>query len=84
MARRELPDIILLDLHMPVMDGYEMLSLLRAESEIRSIPVILFTADAMEENINRMKSYRTADILTKPLSRKRLLTSLHKQLDRNL
>ena len=81
MARSNTPDLILLDLHMPVMDGYQMLTHLREDPDLAAIPVILFTADAMEDNINRMKTFRTADILTKPLTRKKLLASLHKQLD---
>tara|TARA_B100001939_G_scaffold253115_1_gene220058 strand:- start:25227 stop:27314 length:2088 start_codon:yes stop_codon:yes gene_type:complete len=81
MIRSNPPDLILLDLHMPVMDGFEMLTRLRKDTTLDSIPVVIFTADAMEDSINRMKAFRTAEILTKPLTRKKLLSSLHRHLD---
>tara|TARA_Y100001937_G_scaffold128748_1_gene207554 strand:+ start:20387 stop:22375 length:1989 start_codon:yes stop_codon:yes gene_type:complete len=70
------PDVVLLDLHMPVMDGYEMLRRLQSMEGYKDIPVILFTADAMEDNMNRMKSYGPAGILTKPLTKKKLIAAL--------
>ncbi|MCB1170949.1 MAG: response regulator [Leptospiraceae bacterium] len=78
------PDLILLDLHMPVLDGYGMLEAIRENreyQELKDIPVLLFTADAMEENMLRMKTYSTAGILTKPLSRQGLIDALHRVLD---
>ena len=77
------PDLILLDLHMPVLDGYAMLEAIQEDGQyqdLQDIPVLLFTADAMEENILRMKTYDTAGILTKPLSRQGLIDALQRVL----
>jgi len=52
-AQRERPDIILLDLTMPVMDGAEMLAKLKADPELRTIPVVMLTAEAGRETVLR-------------------------------
>lgn len=82
-ARNWMPDIMLLDLHMPVMDGFTVLEHLKEMPEMQSMRVVLFTADAMEENMNRMRNYNTAGILTKPLTRQKLLISLQQALSRD-
>jgi CheY-like chemotaxis protein len=43
-ATREKPDVIILDVTMPIMDGMEMLSMLRASHDLRTIPVVMLTA----------------------------------------
>jgi len=47
LARRERPDLILMDIQMPVMDGYEATVQLKADPELRAIPVVALTAYAM-------------------------------------
>lgn len=64
MARR--PDIILLDIMMPVMDGYELMERLKANNELASIPVIALTALAMQEDIDRISESGINDYLIKP------------------
>ncbi len=65
--RSECPDIILLDLHMPKPDGYEILAELRSPGSFgRSIPVLVFTADATSEARSKALDAGASDFLTKP------------------
>jgi putative two-component system response regulator len=62
------PDLILLDVMMPVMDGYAVLAQLRASELTRDIPVIFLTALAEAEDIERGLRQGAADYITKPCS----------------
>ena len=65
-AARERPDLILLDLAMPVMDGLEMLVQLRADPELASIPVIMLSAETRREHLLRAAKLGVRDFLVKP------------------
>jgi two-component system cell cycle response regulator len=65
-AQRERPDVILLDLTMPVMDGVEMLTRLKANPELRSIPVVMLTAESGRENVLRIAKLGVRDYVVKP------------------
>jgi hypothetical protein len=65
MARR--PDLILLDVNMPGLDGYQVLKVLRADSRTKDIPVIAVTANAMPSDIERGLAAGFSEYLTKPL-----------------
>ena len=65
-AAREKPDVIVLDVTMPVMDGTEMLGRLKSTPELRSIPVIMLTAEAGRENVLRIAKLGVRDYLVKP------------------
>ncbi len=65
-ASRDKPDIIILDVTMPVMDGMEMLSMLKANHELRSIPVIMLTAEAGRDTVLRIAKMGVRDYLIKP------------------
>lgn len=67
-ARREIPDIILLDIMMPEMDGYETCSLLKSDSATGSIPIIFVTAMGEEEDEAKGLEAGAIDYLTKPIS----------------
>jgi putative two-component system response regulator len=60
------PDVILLDLHMPYMDGFGVLELLRARSARSFVPIIVLTADATPEARLRALAAGATDFLTKP------------------
>ncbi|EME68830.1 response regulator receiver domain-containing protein [Paramagnetospirillum caucaseum] len=60
------PDLILLDVMMPGMDGPDTLAALRADSATRGLPVIFITAKAQAEEIGRFHSLGVADVITKP------------------
>jgi len=73
-ARMSLPDVILLDLMMPVMDGYTMNQRLKEGSDTRNIPVIVITArSGMEPMFESGKGYPIQGYLVKPFSRNELL-----------
>lgn len=61
------PDLILLDVNMPQMDGYQLLDILRAERSLRGVPVVAVTANAMPRDIERGLAAGFAAYLTKPL-----------------
>ncbi len=60
-------DLILMDIHMPVMDGYEASKQIRAHSEFDAIPIIALTADVMPEDIAFAKEHGMQDHLAKPI-----------------
>jgi len=68
LAKREIPDLILLDIMMPDMDGYQVCSLLKADSQTARIPVIFITAMGNEENETKGLDCGAIDYITKPIS----------------
>jgi CheY-like chemotaxis protein len=66
-AARELPDLILLDLHLPGLHGDEVLKRLRREPATAGIPVVILSAEASPAVIRRMRSSGVIAYLTKPL-----------------
>ena len=65
-AESEQPDVILLDMMMPVMDGSQTLIALQANPGTKKIPVIFLTAKAMSSEIERLKRMGAIGVLTKP------------------
>jgi signal transduction histidine kinase/ActR/RegA family two-component response regulator len=73
LARAERPDIVVLDVIMPVMDGWTVLRTLKADKDLAAIPVIMVTiADERERGL----SLGAADYLVKPVDRERLTAAL--------
>lgn len=66
LARREKPDVILLDVMMPGMDGPTVLGRLHADPQTASIPVVLLTAKALTQEVERFRALGVAGIITKP------------------
>ena len=69
----ELPDMIILDVMMPRMDGFETLKKLRADDKSKEIPVIMLTAKAQDADIFKGWSSGVDSYLTKPFSPRELL-----------
>jgi CheY-like chemotaxis protein len=65
LARR--PELILLDINMPGMDGYQVLEVFKANARLKTIPVVAVTANAMTRDVERGKAAGFTDYLTKPL-----------------
>jgi CheY-like chemotaxis protein len=80
-ARRERPDLILLDINLPGMDGFAALAALRSDPATHAIPAIAVTANAMKHDSERGKAAGFADYLTKPLDIEQLLKSVRRCLD---
>ena len=76
LAQQHRPDLILLDVHMPDLSGYEVLQRLRAEPRTASIPVVMLSADASHEQIQRFRDAGARDYLTKPLDLQNFLSQL--------
>jgi PAS domain S-box-containing protein len=82
LARDHLPDLILLDLHLPDMAGDEALRRLRQDPRTRTIPVVMISADATQAQIERLLAAGADEYLTKPLDVKRFLEVVEAMLDR--
>lgn len=67
LARARLPDLILLDINMPGMNGYQVLDMIRQLDELKAIPVIAVTANAMPRDIERGIAAGFDNYLTKPI-----------------
>lgn len=65
-ARESNPELILLDLQMPEMDGYQVLAALRSEPRFRTLPILALTASAMRGDRERILDAGFTDYLAKP------------------
>ena len=79
-ARREMPDIILMDMSLPVLDGWGATRILKAEERTRSIPVIALTAHAMAVDLSKALECGCDDYDTKPIEMPRLLEKMDRLL----
>ncbi|MDP2136660.1 MAG: response regulator [Candidatus Didemnitutus sp.] len=66
LAAREMPDLILLDVTMPVMDGIEMLTKLKADPKLKGIPVMMLTAEGGRDNVLKIAKIGVRDYIVKP------------------
>ena len=73
MATSESPDIILLDMSLPIMDGWEVARKLKADDNLKAIPVIALTAHAMAGDREKTLEAGCDEYDTKPIEFKRLL-----------
>lgn len=79
-ARQELPHCILMDLSLPIMDGWEATTQLKADPATRHIPVIALTAHAMAGDEQRARAAGCDDYVAKPID----LTTFQRKLERVL
>jgi len=80
LAERERPELILMDLSLPIMDGWEATKRLKANSELHSIPVIALTAHAMVGDEEKALAAGCDDYLVKPLNEDILMAKIQKYL----
>lgn len=79
-AMKEKPDLILLDIMLPKMNGYEVCRTLKTDESTKSIPVVMLTAKGQE--VDKVKGFQSGadSYMTKPFSPLRLLTELEEKL----
>jgi two-component system cell cycle response regulator DivK len=81
MAQSELPDLILMDMSLPVLDGWGATRRIKAEASTRSIPLIALTAHAMAGDRDKALQAGCDDYDTKPIELGRLLDKMERLLD---
>jgi CheY-like chemotaxis protein len=80
-AATERPDLILMDLSLPVLDGWEATRRIKADPATARIPVIALTAHAMSGEEDKARAAGCDDFLTKPIDEDLLFTKLRRWLD---
>lgn len=80
LARREKPDLILMDLSLPVLDGWQATTLLKADPETKGIPIVALTAHAMAGDEQRARQAGCDDYMAKPIDPEKLQTLLREYL----
>ena len=81
-AERDRPDVIVLDVMMPLVDGFAVLGRLQANPDLRTIPVIMLTARGQERDVLSGLQAGAADYIVKPFSLKELLARVEVALRR--
>jgi two-component system response regulator VicR len=82
-VRRIKPDLVLLDLMMPDMDGWEVYQQMKADEELKDIPVIVVTAKAQSiDKVLGLHIAKVDDYVTKPFGPQELLQSVERVLDK--
>ena len=76
LAEQNQPDIILMDIQMPVMNGYQAIKQLKKNERLKSVPILAITASAVKEEGEKIKSAGFDAYLTKPLRRAELFSEL--------
>lgn len=72
----EIPDMILLDVYMPDMDGFEVCQTIKQDARFQQIPIVFLTAKAEEQAIQKGMALGAVDYITKPFSEEQLFTVL--------
>ena len=80
MALSEKPDLIIMDVMMPVMDGYQALAKLKENDTTKEIPVVMLTARARPEDVERAGTEGASDYIVKPFTPTALMEKINKAL----
>lgn len=75
-CRRQRPDLVLLDMSLPVKDGWQVAAEMKADADLKSVPVIALTAHAMADDRQRALAAGCDDYDTKPVDLPRLLAKI--------
>ena len=74
------PDLILMDIQLPIMDGYTAVSRIKADPALRSIPIIAVTSYALGSEETKARAAGCDDYVTKPFSPRQLLAKIRQYL----
>jgi len=77
MARELRPDIILMDLNLPVLDGWSAIELLRSDTDTHATPIIAVSSHVLPEEREKALQVGSSDYETKPIDFERLLAKIH-------
>jgi len=80
LADQNRPDIIFMDIQMPVLDGYEATKLIRDNGKLKNIPVIALTASGMAEERKKINNFGLDGFLLKPVETTELVEELKKHI----
>lgn len=81
-AKTENPDLILMDIQLPEISGYDLIRLMKADTATVSIPIIAITAFAMKGDEEKIRQSGCDDYLSKPISVGKFFETVHKYLDK--
>jgi two-component system, cell cycle response regulator DivK len=77
---RQRPDLILMDIQLPIMDGYEATRRIKADPDLRAIPIIAVTSYALSGDEEKARAAGCDDFVPKPFSPRQLLAKIRKYL----
>jgi two-component system cell cycle response regulator len=80
-AAKEMPDLILLDITMPVMDGVEMLTKLKSDAQLKSIPVMMLTAEGGRDHVLKIAKIGVRDYIVKPFKEEVLIEKAGRMIE---
>lgn len=80
LARQQLPDVILMDINLPILNGWEATRLIKEDERTRAIPVVVISAGASEESYRRAQSLGCEGYHTKPFSPLHVLAEVQRVL----
>lgn len=80
-ARQGRPDLILMDISIPKIDGFEATRILKSDPKTRHIPIIALTAHAMDEDRERARAVGCDGFLAKPVEPRRVVTEVERYFD---
>jgi two-component system sensor histidine kinase/response regulator len=81
LAREQRPDLILCDIMMPECDGYTVLSEVRSDDEMKSIPLVMMSAKVDQATLREVVAMGASDYLAKPFTMPELMTVIRRCLD---
>jgi CheY-like chemotaxis protein len=84
MIRSEKPDLVLLDIMMPRIDGYEVARIMRADEALRDIPIIMLSAKAQDHDIQKGIAVGVDEYITKPFAPDHLVHVVNEYLARRV
>jgi DNA-binding response OmpR family regulator len=82
-AEIENPDLILLDVMLPTIDGFTVCKLLRENEKFKNTPILMFTARGLSSDIERGETVGADEYIVKPFSGKALVATIRKHLGMN-